>query len=363
MTYPLRLGVVIPGDYQPGSDPRIALEESIELFRFAEDLGYDLATHRVRHFERALTGIYPFLGAVARETRRIRLGTATVGIANENPVRLAEDTATADLLSNGRIELGVGGGHGGKLFPAAFATAYEQELTPPDQPRTDNVLRRFLRALEGEQLAPFSLAGRTALPTTVITRLQFAEPEEGLRVHPYVGDLRWRIWYGTGSHSSTVRAGELGLGVQLPPFARTEANTPLQGKPGPHQVAEINTYIEAWTRGARPAGQPECGRIAVSRTLISYETPQQKERFEHLAGSKGAVEQHGGFFGPPDYVAEQLAQDPAIVRAREYNETTLLMLVPFHFGLENTKQYLALFAQRIAPQLGWRPTVTDPQPV
>ncbi|WP_261558450.1 LLM class flavin-dependent oxidoreductase [Frankia tisae] len=90
--------------HQPGLDPRIALEESIELFPFAEDLGYGLANHGVRHFERALTGVYPFPGTVARETRRIRLGTGTVPIANESPARLAEDTVTAGLLSGGRSE-------------------------------------------------------------------------------------------------------------------------------------------------------------------------------------------------------------------------------------------------------------------
>jgi hypothetical protein len=58
-------------------------------------------------------------------------------------------------------------------------------------------------------------------------------------------------------------------------------------------------------------------------------------------------------------VAERLAQDPAIIRARQYNETTLLFLVPAHFGLENTKQLLALVAERIAPQLGRKQAVAN----
>lgn len=351
MIHPLRLGFLIPGNYdRPGENPAAALEESIELSKFGEKLGYDLAAHRVRHFERALTGVFPYLGAVARETSRIRLGTATVPIANESPIRLAEDAATADLLSGGRIELGVGAGHGGRLLPLAFAQAYEQE-EPIGPPRTDRVLRRFLRALEGAQMAQRA-AGEFDL--------QFARPEEGLRVHPHVESLRWRVSYGTGSRTSTIRAGELGLGLQLANFGRDLRGQLIPGEAGPAQIPEIEQYIEAWAQQPGTPGRPARGKITVSRIAIPYETNRQRARLSRIVGDQAAFERAGGFFGPPSLIADRLGRDPAITMAREYNEATLLVIIPFYLGSEETRELLAVLANTVVPQLGWEPATAAP---
>lgn len=350
MTHLLRLDIMFAGVYnKPGMDARTTLEQSIELFQYAEGLGYDQASHRVRHFERALTGVYPFLGAVARETTRIRLGTSTIPIANESPIRLAEDSATVDLLSNGRLELGVGAGHGGRLLPVAFARAYEQEPTPPEKPRTDHVLRRFVHALEGHEMGPLEHGEHG---------LEFANPDEALRVHPHVDDLRWRVWYGTGSTTSTIRAGALGLGLQLANFGRTATGAALPGPAGPPQVGDIDTYIEAWERGNatnQVPGRPRRGKIAVSRVVIPYADPEQRQRFETAVGDIPALINHGGLFGPVNQIIDELGRDEAINRARGYNETSLMLIMPFYFGHQNKKDLLSLFAEEVGPQLGWKP--------
>ncbi|WP_394553691.1 LLM class flavin-dependent oxidoreductase [Agromyces sp. MMS24-JH15] len=343
--HPLRLGFLIPGTYdRKGETPSVALEDSLRLFRLGEDLGYDLAAHRVRHFERALTGVFPFLAAAARETSRISLGTATVPIANEDPVRLAEDAATVDLLSGGRLELGLGAGHGGRLLPASFAAAYEQD-GPFGPPRTDRVLRRFLRAVEGEELAPLA-SGEFSL--------QFAQPHEGLRVHPHVESLRRRIWYGTGSRTSTVRAGELGLGLQLANFGRDLNGGVLAGAAGPAQVPDVEAYIDAWERQPARSGRPARGRVAVSRVVLP--TPDGRPHFwRDVVPDAEAFARGGGILGSVAQVSDALNADEAILRAREWSETTLLLIVPFHLSTPATEDLLEVLATDVAPALGWKP--------
>ncbi|MCC2032620.1 LLM class flavin-dependent oxidoreductase [Microbacterium allomyrinae] len=343
-THALRLAFLIPGTYdQPGQSAAAALEDSIRLFRIGEDLGYDLATHRVRHFERALTGVFPFLGAVARETSRIRIGTATVPIANEHPIRLAEDAATVDLLSGRRLELGIGAGHGGRLLPASFAAAYEQD-GPIGTPRTDLVLRRFLDAIEGAQLGPV-VSGEFAL--------QFARVDEGLRVHPRVEGFRRRLWYGTGSRTSTVRAGELGLGIQLANFGRELDGRVVVGDAGPSQALEIEAYIDAWEQHADAHGRAARGRVAVSRVVVPVPEGRRPHWIDRAVPDAQAFARGGGIFGSVAEVVDRLGSDAALARAREYNEATLLFIVPFYLGADETEELLATLATEVAPQLGW----------
>src|SRR6516165_1677100 len=82
----------------------------------AAELGFDSGWIAQHHFEDgrsgAGAGAAPFvlLAGVAERTSRIRLGTAVMTIPLENPLRLAEDAATVDLISGGRVELGIGSG-------------------------------------------------------------------------------------------------------------------------------------------------------------------------------------------------------------------------------------------------------------
>src|SRR6266478_7099069 len=86
----------------------------------AERCGFDSAWVAQHHFhedEGGLPAPFVFLSQVAARTTRIRLGTGIVTLPLELPVRVAEDAAVLDLLSNGRLELGVGTGGN----PSAFA--------------------------------------------------------------------------------------------------------------------------------------------------------------------------------------------------------------------------------------------------
>ena len=90
-----------------------ALHEALEQIEFADQLGIDevwLGEHRFsRHG--LLSGIWSFSGAVAARTKNIRIGTAVIVLPLHNPVLVAEEVAMLDVLSNGRINFGIGAGY------------------------------------------------------------------------------------------------------------------------------------------------------------------------------------------------------------------------------------------------------------
>jgi len=96
-----------------GRDEHVILRETIDEIRLADELGYDSAWLAEHHFSRyGILGNPLLLGAaVAEATTNIRIGTAVVVLPFHNPLRLAEDAATLDILSNGRLDLGIGRGY------------------------------------------------------------------------------------------------------------------------------------------------------------------------------------------------------------------------------------------------------------
>src|SRR3712207_1748975 len=87
-----------------------ALLQSIDLAVAAEEAGADGAYYRVHHFARQLASPYPLLAAAAAKTSRIELGTGVIDMRYENPLRMAEDAGAADLISGGRLQLGISRG-------------------------------------------------------------------------------------------------------------------------------------------------------------------------------------------------------------------------------------------------------------
>src|SRR6201990_923126 len=87
-----------------------ALLQSIELAVAAEEVGADGAYFRVHHFAQQLASPFPLLAAAAARTSRIELGTAVIDMRYENPLYMAEDAGAADLISGGRLQLGISRG-------------------------------------------------------------------------------------------------------------------------------------------------------------------------------------------------------------------------------------------------------------
>ena len=86
------------------------LLQSIDLAVAAEELGADGAYFRVHHFARQLASPFPLLAAVGARTSRIEIGTGVIDMRYENPLYMAEDAGSADLISGGRLQLGISRG-------------------------------------------------------------------------------------------------------------------------------------------------------------------------------------------------------------------------------------------------------------
>ena len=109
----LRFGQPFLFEAAGGRSDKERIDEQIELMVAAESFGFDSVWAAEHHFTDYGTCASPavVLGAVAARTRTIRLGTAVVVLPLNHPVRVAEDYALLDVISGGRVELGIGRGY------------------------------------------------------------------------------------------------------------------------------------------------------------------------------------------------------------------------------------------------------------
>src|SRR5215217_3020482 len=114
----MKIGWATMGDHSadPLTGRRLSQAERYRMLvdgaRWAEDAGFWCASVGEHHFCDYIVSAPPvLLAAMAERTTTIRLGTAVALGANNHPVRLAEDYATLDVLSGGRVELVVGRGN------------------------------------------------------------------------------------------------------------------------------------------------------------------------------------------------------------------------------------------------------------
>ena len=110
-----KIGFLSFGHWSPSANSqtrsaRDALLQSIDLAVAAEELGADGAYFRVHHFARQLASPFPLLAAVGAKTSRIEIGTAVIDMRYENPLYMAEDAGSADIIAGGRLQLGISRG-------------------------------------------------------------------------------------------------------------------------------------------------------------------------------------------------------------------------------------------------------------
>src|SRR5215210_5693798 len=101
-----KLGFLTIGSFD-GADPRPGHETTLRVVERGEQLGFDSAWLRHRHLQYGISSPVAVLAAASQRTTRIELGTAVIPLGWENPLRLAEDLATVDVLSRGWLNPGV----------------------------------------------------------------------------------------------------------------------------------------------------------------------------------------------------------------------------------------------------------------
>ena len=129
------------------------LLQSIDLAVAAEELGADGAYFRVHHFARQLASPFPLLAAVGARTSRIEIGTGVIDMRYENPLYMAEDAGSADLISGGRLQLGISRGSPEQVIDGWRYFGYQ----PADGEDQADMARRhtevFLQVLQGQGFA------------------------------------------------------------------------------------------------------------------------------------------------------------------------------------------------------------------
>ena len=109
----MRFGIFSIVQWHDNFTQERSLSDAVEQIVLADRLGIEEAWLGEHHFSRhgLLSGIFSFMGHLAARTTRIRLGTAVVVLPFHNPIHVASEAAMIDILSGGRLDLGIGSGY------------------------------------------------------------------------------------------------------------------------------------------------------------------------------------------------------------------------------------------------------------
>ena len=320
-----------------GSQTRSAgdsLLQTIELAQAAEELGVDGAFVRVHHFERQLASPFPLLAAMGARTRRIEVGTGVIDMRYENPLYMAEEAAATDLISGGRLQLGVSRGSPETVLRGAEVFGY----LPPEGESAADVAREkfavFLAAISGSAVARTDPARTGGV-------------SGGLAIQPQSPGLRERIWWGSGTRDTARWAARMGVNLQSSTLLTEDTGVPFDEL----QAEQIAFFREEWA-AAGHAWEP---RVSVSRSVLPITEEIDRIYFggrenEDQVGLLEGIRSRFGrtYAGEPDRIAEEIAADAAVQAA-----DSVLFTVPNQLGVDYNARILETITKHIAPAIGW----------
>ncbi len=320
-------------------------QDAIELAVEAEVLGYDSVWVSEHHFvdDGYLPSVLPMCAAIAARTNRIEIGTGVALAPLYEPLRLAEDSATVDLISNGRLILGLGQGWRPEEFAALHVplnnlhSVLEDTVTVLRQAWSDGVVT----------------GGDVLSYPGVAVRPKPARP----------GGIP--IWIGATAKPAVRRAGRIADGF-ISSGSFDEAFTP-----------EYFRRQMAWIRdGLEQEGRPP-GSFTASMFLPTFVSKQQDAweqlaehmhytywKYRDIAGARGRVDppvkapplspqraeslRASALAGTPDDVAEKLRkyQDAAGI---EFHYIARLYWPGMNRDLQ--RETMQVFAAEVIPQL------------
>ncbi|TKJ19845.1 LLM class flavin-dependent oxidoreductase [Blastococcus sp. CCUG 61487] len=335
-----RIGFLSFGHWQPipGSQVRTgrdALVQSIELAVAAEEIGLDGAFVRVHHFARQLASPFPLLAAMAARTSRIELGTGVIDMRYENPLYMAEEAAATDLISDGRLQLGVSRGSPETALRGSEAFGYVPGPDSSDAELARQKTALFMAAISGEPMVDADPRMTGGMPGK-------------LAIQPQSPGLAERIWWGSGTRATAEWTARQGLNLMSSTLLVEDTGVPFDEL----QAEQIARYREAW----KAAGWEREPRVSVSRSVLPIVSDLDREYFaaeresEDQVGILEGVRARFGksYVGEPDQLAEELAKDAAVRDA-----DSLLITVPNMLGVEYNARLLQNIVEHVAPAIGW----------
>ncbi|WP_342643181.1 LLM class flavin-dependent oxidoreductase [Rhodoligotrophos ferricapiens] len=316
----------------------------------ADKLGYDCAWLAEHHFSNKY-GIMPdvnvYMGYLAGLTKTIKLGAGIVTLPLNNPVRVVENAALLDILTNGRVAIGFGSGY----------RPYEFEgLGVPFEERRDiqeEALPLILELFSNRRATHKGKYFNITIPD------EFEIFPQSIQ-QPYPP-----LYLAAATERSLATAGEMGFGLML------SSLTPIADL-----AKDVARYKEALERApAHLRKNPAFGDIDVARWVYVAETDEQAKRdseagiLRHFAAFDG--KQTVGYLGTTRSKSGQVQEttydninqttiihgSPATVRDRikdlhaKTGFTSMMLHFPPYYGSENTMKSLELFAKEVMPAL------------
>jgi len=336
-----------------GRSEKEIIDEQFDLMLKAEEYGFDSvwpAEHHFREYGHVATPAL-ILAALATRTTRLRLGTGVVVLPLNHPVRVAEDYAFLDVLSNGRVDLGIGRGY----------QPHEYTGYGVDQSRSKDIFRESVEIIQRAWTEErFSYEGEF---------YQFADlsvyPKPVQQPHP-------PIWMASLSQDTFEMCGQFGFNLLCAPVfgfnvregakqieRYREALRTAGRDPAQHQIAALAmTYVAETTQEALDDFRD--GVMWYMKTFQKYVAPPKGQApvptFEMYAQIRDLLDlaewdrlvQAGALVcGSPDQVVEQIAEMAELCGMTEYLAWTRIG------GLSHDKvsRSTELMASRVMPQL------------
>jgi len=255
----------------------------------------------------------------------------------ENPLYAAEEAGATDLISGGRLQLGISRGS-----PEQVVDGYRYFGHVPPEGATDADMARqntetFLKVLQGRGFAQPN------------PRPMFPNPPGLLRIEPHSEGLRKRIWWGAGSRSTAEWTARQGMNLMSSTLLTEDTGVPLHVL----QAEQIRVFREAW----REAGWDWEPRVSISRSIFPVVSDLDRAYFggqrtdeDQVGYLDGGNARFGrSYIGEPEQLVQELAEDEAIAEA-----DTLMLTVPNQLGVEYNAHLLGTVVREVAPALGWR---------
>src|SRR6476469_5783826 len=262
MDHPNKIGFLSFGAWHPSggstNSAGDALRQTVELAVAAEQIGIDGAFVRVHHFARQLASPFPLLTAIGVSTSRIEIGTGVIDMRYENPLYMAEEAAAADLLSDGRLQLGISRGSPETALRGSEAFGYvpPEGSTDADLARDKTAL--FLAAVRGQTVVdadPRMIGGVTGR----------------LAIQPQSPGLADRIWWGSGTRATAEWTAQQGLNLMSSTLLGEDTGVPFDEL----QAEQIARFRRAWAE----AGWDREPRVSVSRSVIPVVSDLDRQYF------------------------------------------------------------------------------------
>lgn len=226
----------------------------VEQAAYGEGLGFDsvwLAEHHFHSFGGILSSPTVIGAAIAQRTSKIRIGTAVTLLPYHNPLRIAEDYATLDCLSRGRLEFGIG--HGFVKWESLTFGVPLEELRERFRESLEIILKAWTEPALNHNGGFYQYKNAEILPRPV--------------QRPYP-----TVWMGaTSTVESFEFAGHSGFHLMLIPFL--------------HELDELRSMVEAYMKARETAGY----NLSTARVIAMYHIYVGEDAAEARATAEPAL--------------------------------------------------------------------------